>query len=142
MRPATYSLRLSRGRSAQLAGWLPVVNTRLVRATVAQPVDLIAADRAAMGALPPIAPATGTTSRVRLGRDYHVRTVGNDYSVDPSVGRFVDLVAGLDRGLDVGAEQIKAGLATSRTTAETTAAPTRAKRPTSRSTWQRRSPAG
>jgi len=75
-----------------------VANSRLVRATDARPVDLIAADRAAMGALPPIAPATGTVSRVRLGRDYYVRVAGNDYSVDPSViGRFVDVAAGLDR---------------------------------------------
>src|SRR5665647_3931976 len=42
--------------NAQLAGWLPVANTRLVRATGVRPVDLIAADRAAMGGLPPIAP--------------------------------------------------------------------------------------
>lgn len=83
--------------NTQLAGWLPVANSRLVRATGARPVDLIGADRAAMGVLPPIAPATGTVSRVRLGRDYYVRAAGNDYSVDPGViGRFVDVHAGLE----------------------------------------------
>lgn len=55
-----------------------------------------AGDRAA-GALP-LAPVTGTSARVRLGRDYYVRAVGNDYSVDLSViGGFVDVVAALDR---------------------------------------------
>ena len=84
--------------NTQLTGWLPAANTRLVRATGARPVDLIAADRAAMGVLPPIAPVTGTRARVRLGRDYYVRAAGNDYSVDPSViGRFVEVVAGLER---------------------------------------------
>lgn len=84
--------------NTQLAGWLPKANNRLVRATGARPVDLLATDRAAMGALPPLAPATGTRARVRLGRDYYVRVAGNDYSVDPSViGRFVDVVAGLER---------------------------------------------
>lgn len=84
--------------NTQLADWLPKANNRLVRATGARPVDLIGADRAAMGVLPPLAPATGTRARVRLGRDYYVRAAGNDYSVDPSViGRFVDVAAGLDR---------------------------------------------
>ena len=84
--------------NTQLAGWLPAANTRLVRATGARPVDLIGADRAAMGVLPPIAPATGTRARVRLGRDYYVRAAGNDYSVDPSViGRFVEVTSGLER---------------------------------------------
>lgn len=84
--------------NTQLADWLPKANTRLVRATGARPVDLLAADRAAMGALPPLAPVIGTTSRVRLGRDYYVRAAGNDYSVDPAViGRFVDVVAALNR---------------------------------------------
>jgi 2-hydroxychromene-2-carboxylate isomerase len=50
-----------------------------------------------MRALPPVAPAVGITTRVRLGRDYYVRVAGNDYSVDPHmIGRFVDVHAGLD----------------------------------------------
>jgi len=49
-----------------------------------------------MGGLPPVAPAVGTSSRVRLGRDYYVRIAGNDYSADPAViGRLVDVHAGL-----------------------------------------------
>ena len=45
-----------------------------------------------MSARPPVAPATGTSSRVRLGRDYYVRIAGNDYSADPAViGRLVEL---------------------------------------------------
>jgi transposase len=80
----------------QLAGWLPKANARMLRRTGEQPGLRIAEDTAAMGALPPIAPAVGTTVRVRLGRDYYVRIAGNDYSVDPTViGRFVDVHAGL-----------------------------------------------
>ena len=42
--------------------------------------------------LPPIAPVVGFQHRVRLSRDYYVRVVGNDYSVDPRViGRLVDV---------------------------------------------------
>ena len=45
-------------------------------------------------ALPPIAPATGLTHRIRFGRDYYVRLDTDDYSVDPQViGRFVDVAA-------------------------------------------------
>ena len=68
----------------------------MLRRTGEQPGVRVAEDTAAMGALPPVAPAIGTTSRVRLGRDYYVRVAGNDYSVDPTViGRFVDVHAGL-----------------------------------------------
>jgi len=82
--------------NTQLGGWLPRANTRVLRRTGEQPAIRVAADVAAMGALPPIAPAVGTTERVRLGRDYYVRIAGNDYSVDPSViGRLVDVHAGL-----------------------------------------------
>jgi transposase len=83
--------------NTQLAGWLPRANARLLRRTGQQPGIRIAEDAAAMRALPPVAPAVGITSRVRLGRDYYVRVAGNDYSVDPHViGRFVDVHAGLD----------------------------------------------
>lgn len=84
--------------NTQLAGWLPKTNSRLVRATGARPVDLLAVDRAAMGLLPPVAPVIGTSARMRLARDYYVRVCGNDYSVDPTmIGRFVDVHAGLNR---------------------------------------------
>ena len=81
----------------QLAGWLPKANTRVLRRTGQQPGIRVAEDVAAMRALPPVAPAVGITTRVRLGRDYYVRFAGNDYSVDPHmIGRFVDVHAGLD----------------------------------------------
>ena len=49
-----------------------------------------------MLALPPITPALGWRSSVRLPRDYYIRLDGNDYSVDPSViGRRVEVVADL-----------------------------------------------
>ena len=82
--------------NTQLAGWLPKANARMLRRTGEQPAVRVAEDTAAMSALPPVAPATGTSSRVRLGRDYYVRIAGNDYSADPAViGRFVDVHAGL-----------------------------------------------
>ncbi len=83
--------------NTQLEAWLPRANARLLRRTGEQPGHRVAADVAAMGALPPMTPSIGTTVRVRLGRDYYVRISGNDYSVDPSViGRFVDVHASLD----------------------------------------------
>lgn len=79
--------------NTQLADWLVRVgNHRLVRAIGARPVDASAADQAAMSALPPLAPATGTTWKIRLGRDYYVRALGNDYSVDPAaIDRLVEV---------------------------------------------------
>ena len=81
--------------NAQIEQWLSsTANVRHVRATGARPVDLWAADRAGMVALPPMAPAIGLTGRVRLARDYYVRVDANDYSVDPrAIGRFVDWIA-------------------------------------------------
>jgi transposase len=81
--------------NAQLDQWLTErANVRRMRVIRARPVDLFDADRAAMVALPPVAPTTGLTHRVRLGRDYYVRIDGCDYSVDPRViGRFVDVAA-------------------------------------------------
>jgi hypothetical protein len=81
----------------QLGQWLPKANDRLVRRTGARPADLLAADKAAMLALPPVPPVTGFTSRVRLPRDYYVRMGSNDYSVHPqAIGRFVDVTADLE----------------------------------------------
>ena len=82
----------------QLNDWLPIANRRTVRSLGgARPVDLVEVDRAAMLPLPPVAPTLGHRSRVRLGRDYYVRVVGNDYSVDPTmIGRMVEINAGLD----------------------------------------------
>src|SRR6185503_20320812 len=78
----------------QLAEWLPRANARTVRSIQGRPVDLLAVDQAAMLPLPPVAPATGLSHRVRLSRDYYVRLDTVDYSVDPRViGRFVDVTA-------------------------------------------------
>lgn len=81
--------------NGQLAGWLAgTANLRTVRSIAGRPADLLAADLAAMTALPPAAPATGLSQRVRLGRDYYVRVDTADYSVAPqAIGRLVDVAA-------------------------------------------------
>jgi hypothetical protein len=86
--------------TAQIGAWLPArAATRPLRALGGdRPVERWEADRAAMVALPPLAPAVGLRHRVRLGRDYYVRIDSNDYSVDPrAIGRFVDVRADLAR---------------------------------------------
>lgn len=83
--------------NVQLAGWLPRANQRQVRSLGARPADLIGQDRAAMSPLPPARPPAGFTARARLPRDYYLRVLGSDYSVDPAViGRMVDVTADLD----------------------------------------------
>jgi hypothetical protein len=83
--------------NAQLAQWLPLANSRLVRRTGARPMELIRQDKAAMLGLPPVPPVTGFAARVRLPRDYYVRMGSNDYSVHPqAIGRFVDVTADLE----------------------------------------------
>jgi transposase len=82
--------------NAQLAGWLAVVNTRRRRALGCAPSDRIAADKAAMLTLPPVAPATGWRLSARLARDHYIRLDSNDYSVHPAViGRRVEIIADL-----------------------------------------------
>jgi len=84
--------------NAQLADWLTVVNARPRRALGCAPTDRIAADRAAMLPVPPVAPATGWRAATRLARDHYIRLDGNDYSVHPGViGRRVEVVADLHR---------------------------------------------
>jgi hypothetical protein len=84
--------------NTQLVDWLVGANQRVLRRTGAKPAQTLAQDTAALGSLPPVAPATGFTCRVRLGRDYYVRVMGNDYSIDPSaIGRFVDVHADLEQ---------------------------------------------
>jgi transposase len=86
------------GFNAQLAAWIAVVNTRTRRALGCAPADRIAADKAAMLALPPVAPATGWRSSARLARDHYIRLDSNDYSVHPAViGRRVEVIADLER---------------------------------------------
>jgi transposase len=84
--------------NAQLGDWLGLVNQRQRRVLGCAPADRIAADRAAMLPLPPVAPVTGWRSTLRLPRDHYVRLDANDYSVHPAVvGRRVELAGDLDR---------------------------------------------
>jgi len=83
--------------NAQLSRWLTRANTRRVRAINARPVDLITEDRNAMHSLPGVSPAAGFATQTRLPRDYHLRVLGNDYSIDPTaIGRMIDLTADLE----------------------------------------------
>ena len=50
----------------------PYANRRKHAGTRMIPAEALAADRAAMATLPPVAPVTGTTVTTRLGRDYYV----------------------------------------------------------------------
>lgn len=84
--------------NAQLQGWLALVNQRVRRVLGCAPTERIAADKAAMLALPPMAPATGWRASTRLARDHYIRLDGNDYSVHPAViGRRVEIIADLAR---------------------------------------------
>lgn len=82
--------------NTQLQAWLAMANTRPRRALGCSPRDRIAADKAAMLSLPPIAPVTGWRASTRLARDHYIRLDSNDYSVDPRViGRRVEIIADL-----------------------------------------------
>jgi transposase len=84
--------------NTQLQQWLERVNTRRRRALGCAPTDRITADRQAMLALPPVAPATGWRSALRLPRDHYIRFDSNDYSVHPAViGRRIEVIADLQR---------------------------------------------
>ena len=84
--------------NTQLGGFFATANRRWRRALGCAPADRIAADKAAMLSLPPVAPATGWRAFLRLPRDYYVRLDSNDYSVDPAViGQRIEVVADLDR---------------------------------------------
>jgi transposase len=84
--------------NTQLAGWLPKANARRMRVLGCSPGDRLEADRAAMLALPPVAPVVGDRRSQRLPRDYYVRVDSNDYSVHPTaIGRRIEILTGLDR---------------------------------------------
>jgi transposase len=84
--------------NAQLGEFFAQANRRWRRAMGCAPADRIAADKAAMLALPPVAPVTGWRASLRLPRDYYLRYDTNDYSVDPAViGRRIEVVADLQR---------------------------------------------
>jgi transposase len=83
--------------NGQLRDWLVLANARQHRALGCRPVDRLDADRSAMLALPPVPPAVGWSTSLRLPRDHYVRLDSNDYSVHPTaVGRRVAVSAGLD----------------------------------------------
>jgi transposase len=84
--------------NGQMSQWLTVVNTRPRRALGCAPTERITADKQAMLALPPVAPATGWRASTRLPRDHYIRLDSNDYSVHPAViGRRVEIIADLAR---------------------------------------------
>jgi transposase len=84
--------------NAQLQDWLAVANARTKRSLGCPPTERIGADKAAMLALPPVAPATGWRASTRLARDYYVRIDSNDYSIHPAViGRRIELIVNLRR---------------------------------------------
>jgi transposase len=67
----------------QLQQWLTRANARQHRVLGCRPADRLEADRAAMLALPPVAPVVGARSSQRLPRDHYARLDANDYSVHP-----------------------------------------------------------
>jgi transposase len=84
--------------NAQLGVFFGQANRRWRRAMGCAPAERLAADKAAMLALPPVAPATGWRASLRLPRDYYLRYDTNDYSVDPAViGRRIEVAADLER---------------------------------------------
>ena len=84
--------------NTQLQSWLVKANNRHHRRLGCRPSDRLDADRAAMLALPPVAPVTGWARSQRLPRDHYVRLDGNDYSVHPSaIGRRIEVRASLDK---------------------------------------------
>jgi transposase len=84
--------------NSQLQDWLAVANRRRKRSLGCPPSERIAADKAAMLPLPPVAPATGWRASTRLARDHYVRIDSNDYSVHPAViGRRIELIVNLHR---------------------------------------------
>jgi transposase len=86
------------GFNTQLSDWLALVNTRPRRALGCSPAERITAGKAAMLALPPVAPETGWRAWTRLARDHYVRLDSNDYSVHPAaIGRRIEVTAGLNR---------------------------------------------
>src|SRR4051812_37649725 len=59
--------------NTELAAWLAVANTRPKRALGCAPAERITADKQAMLALPPVAPAVGWRCSTRLPRDHYIR---------------------------------------------------------------------
>lgn len=84
--------------NSQLGQFVQTSNQRWMRVLQARPADRIGADLAAMMPLPPVAPVTGWSISLILGRDHYVRLDSNDYSIHPGViGRRVLVRADLSR---------------------------------------------
>jgi transposase len=84
--------------NTQLGEFFAGANRRWRRALGCAPAERLAADKAAMLPLPPVAPATGWRASLRLPRDYYLRLDSNDYSVEPAViGRRIEVIADLER---------------------------------------------
>jgi transposase len=82
--------------NAQLAGWLARANRRVHATTRRVPADMLAEDRGAMLAFPPVLPDPALCFSTRLARDHYVRVETNDYSVDPRyIGRRIGVRADL-----------------------------------------------
>jgi transposase len=69
--------------NTQLKQWLIKANSRHHRRLGCRVVDRVDADKAAILALPPVAPITGWHKSLRLPRDRCIRFDSNDYSVRP-----------------------------------------------------------
>lgn len=81
----------------QLTGWLKLANRRLHGTTWLVPAEQLYEDRGSMLALPEVLPDPSFRFATRLGRDFYVRVLTNDYSVNPRfIGRRVDVSADLD----------------------------------------------
>ena len=84
--------------NGQFSAWVAGSNQRTMRVLGCAPADRVAADKAAMLPLPPVAPVVGWSTALRLPRDHYVRLDGNDYSIHPAViGRRVQVRADLTR---------------------------------------------
>ena len=96
--------------NAQISEWITTrANVRHHRTLGCRPISRWAGDKAAMLALPPVAPVVGWQHTVRLARDHYVRVDTNDYSVDPRmVGRRVEVRADLHRVQVLAAGQLVA----------------------------------
>lgn len=83
--------------NAQLTSWLGKANARIHKGIRCRPIDRLNEDRAAMMALPPVAPDVRHRLSLRLGRDHYVRFETCDYSVHPkAIGRRIEVAADLE----------------------------------------------
>src|SRR5262249_47175461 len=82
--------------NTQLQQWFALVNARRRRALGCAPTERIAADKAAMLTLPPVAPATGGGPPPRVAPVHCVRTAPTASPIPPAViGRRIELIVDL-----------------------------------------------